>query len=141
MSNDNVLDFPTKNNKVNNSVVDFGDVSLDDMEKAFKAVDLLVGNAKELTDKFKPDVEKFLERKNEFEGQYKKAFEVAFKDFVRALIKKEIVDHFTDFTPEDIEIIASPVFIDIVTEGYYYDLSNYGITKEGNNNENTNPIQ
>lgn len=125
---DNVVDFPGTEITATGEglAVDFSDVSPEVMNKVFDVMNLL-SNTDEILEKFTPSVEKFLANEEMFQNTvYKKSFDDAFIDHVLGLIKDELVEHF-HFTPEEISILAEKDFIDLLTDGVYFDKDNYNI--------------
>ena len=118
----NVIPFPSIG--TDDFILDFGPMTSGEMEKVFDLMNFLSNN-KELVNKFKPDVEKFLEREHLFkETAFRRDFELAFEDFVSSLIRNEVIDHF-NFSPEDVAILTTKDFLDMITEGYYFNPKNY----------------
>lgn len=127
---DNITKLPVTGDESENLVVDFTDIDPETAEKIFDVMDLL-SNRKELIKKFTPLVLKFLENEDVFNNTtYKNDYDLAFIDFVVGLIKDELVSHF-DFTPEEILILTESDFIDLITEGFYFNKNNYKGAKDG----------
>jgi len=127
----NVISFPNMETGDNLSSFDFADIDSTTMNKVFDVMDML-SNHEELLEKFKPSVLNFLSNEAVFSNtSYKKMYDDAFSDYVIMLIKREIVDHF-DYTPEEIMILTEKDFVDIITEGYFFNRDNYKVKEVEN---------
>lgn len=113
-------------------------LGLSDLEKVFQVVDFL-DNRETLIDEFKPEVSKFLVREDFFKGPFKRVYQNAFNELVIKLIRRELVKHFPNFSPEEIVLLTDLEFLKMITEDYFFIQSNY-LAKEGSN-ESTNQIQ
>lgn len=111
---------------------------LSDLEKVFQVVDFL-DNQESLINDFKPEVAKFLVREDFFHGPFKRVYQNAFNELIVKLIRRELVKHFPDFSPEEIVLLTDLEFLKMITNDVYFTQSNY-ITKDGNF-EPANPIQ
>lgn len=100
----------------------------EDLDKVFQISEFL-DNKEELLEQFKPEVRKFLVKKGFFTGPFKIAYEKAFDELIVSLIKKELVNHFPKFSPEDILILTDVDFLKMVTDGYLFDQENYAESK------------
>lgn len=95
------------------------------MEPIFDVMTFLNENERELADKFSADVHRFLQNGYAFHGIFRKAYDEAFRAFITSLIRDEIVEHFTSLNPEQIVLLTDISFIDFITDGYFFDVSNY----------------
>ena len=130
----NVIKFPTNIENDDTIVLDFEGLDSNSVDKVFDVMNFL-SNKEELASKFTPDVNRFLENEGYFsDTSFKKEYRDAFKDFVLSLIKDEIVDHF-DYTPEEILVLTDMDFIDLLTDGYYFDMEVYKGEKDVNKNK------
>lgn len=121
---DNVIRLPLTEVDGDTNIFDFTDVNPETMDKVFDLMNFL-SNRDELIVKFTPDVEKFLENEEIFSNTaYKRSYDEAFTDFISGLIRDEVVDHF-NFTPEETVLLTDSDFLDLLTEGYFFNKDNY----------------
>ncbi len=85
-------------------VIDFG-LGFNDIEQVLDLSEFL-SNSNELINKFEPDVTKFLVRKDFFRGPYLREYNKQFDQLIRSLIKKELMNHFAAWTPEDLFLLT-----------------------------------
>lgn len=102
---------------------------LSEMEKIFQVMEFL-DNTSVLINDFKPEVAKYLVRDGFFKGPFKKSYENAFDDLIVSLIKRQITQHFTTFTPEEILLLCDKDFLKMITNDFYFNKNNY-LTKDG----------
>lgn len=112
---------------------------LDDVEKVFAVTDLL-DNRDALIDKFRPEVAKFLVKESFFHGPFKRSYQNAFDELVVSLVRRELINHFPTFTPEEIVLLTDVEFLKMITDDYYFTQSNY-LPKERVNDESKNSLQ
>lgn len=110
---------------------------LDDLEKVFQVIDFL-DNKDVLINEFKPEVAKYLVKDGFFKGPFRRNYENAFDELIVSLIKRQITQHFTNFTPEEILLLCDKDFLKIITNDFYFIKTNY--TKDGTN-EHTHTLQ
>lgn len=135
---DNVLKFPgveTDNTddifETDNLVIDLSDIDPEAIDKVFEVMTFFSDNSEEIINKNTGNVLEFLSNKADFDGtSFKSSYNVAFREFVMSFLRDEVVEHF-NYTPEEIAIIMDEDFIDIITEGKFFDMDNY--TTEGVN--------
>lgn len=106
---------------------------LSDLDKIFKVSDLLE-NRETLINEFKPEVTKFLVKKEFFKGPFLREYNKQFNHLVQTLIRKQFVKHFPDFSPEEIVLLSDIEFLKMITSDFYFDQTNY-MPKEGKNND------
>lgn len=105
------------------NVIDFP-FALEDLNEVFEVSDFL-DNREALIQKFQPEVIKYLERAKYFPaGVMSKVYHAAFEDLITTLIRKEITEHF-NYDPEKILLLTQPDVIALLSDGYYFDVSNY----------------
>lgn len=96
--------------------MDFG---LDDLDQVFQVAEFLEANKEELLDKFKPEVKKYMVNAEFFPaGQFRQAYNNEFYNVVARLIKKELMNHFPEFTPEEILLFSDISFLRVISEDY-----------------------
>lgn len=103
---------------------------LDDLEKVFEVSELLE-NKEELITQFKPEVSKYLVKKPFFKGRALKEYERQFDELIAHIIKREIIKHHPQWTPEEILLLTDVGLLKLLCSDYYFDQSNYTNTKEG----------
>jgi len=121
----NTSDFPLLDDDEN--FLDFSNIDPEQMERVFQVIDFLA-NKKQLMMKFSPEVIHFLDKNDNITEI---ASDYEFNDLIIGLIKNELVDHF-NFNPEEIMILTEFDFLDLVTDGYFFDKNNY---LRGDNND------
>lgn len=89
--------------------------SVQDIDQVFAMNDLL-SNTTELIEKFKPQVQKLIVKKDFFHGPFKREYEKQFDQLIVSLIKQELVEHFPSWTPEDIVVLTDLSFIKMIAE-------------------------
>ncbi len=97
---------------------------LDDLDKVFAVCDFL-DNKDVLIKEFKPEVAKYLVKDGFFKGPFRRSYEKAFDDLIVSLIKRQITQHFTTFTPEEILLLCDKDFLKMITNDFYFTKSNY----------------
>lgn len=97
--------------------------SLQDIDQIFEMNDLL-SNTSELIEKFKPEVDKLLVKKDFFHGPFRQEYEKQFDQLIVSLIKRELVEHYPSWTPEDIIVLTDLNFIKMIAEPLF-DQNNY----------------
>lgn len=97
---------------------------LDDLDKVFQVVDFL-DNRDVLIKEFKPEVAKYIVRDGFFKGPFRRSYQNAFDDLIVSLIKRQITQHFPNFTPEEILLLCDKDFLKMVTDDFYFDKNNY----------------
>ncbi len=113
--------------------IDFN-FALSDLDKFFQVVELLE-DRDGLTDKFRPQVLNYLNKAKYFKpGIGQKAHKDAFPNMILSLIRREIMESL-DLSPEDILLVTDKSFVDMLTDGYFFNENNYLI--EGDTNEST----
>lgn len=83
-------------------------LGFDDIDKILDVSEFLV-NYPELIKKFEPEVTKFLVKKDFFKGPFLREYNKQFDQLICSLIKKELINHFSSYTPEDILILTSDI--------------------------------
>jgi hypothetical protein len=106
---------------------------LSDLDKVFQITELL-DNREELIKEFQPEVSKYLVKEGFFKGPFKKRYEEEFDNLIISLIRRQIVKHFTSFTPEEVVLLTDLDFLRMITSDFYFTQSNY-LPKERENNE------
>lgn len=106
---------------------------LSDYEKLFAVVDFLE-NRDVLINEFKPEVAKYLVKDSFFRGPFKRKYNEMFDDLIISLIKRQITQHFPNFTPEEILLLCDKEFLKMITGDFYFNKSNYTI-KDGKNEQ------
>ncbi len=106
-----------------------------ELDNVFKLMELL-DNKKELIQEFKPEVSKYLVRKDFFKGPFRATYEAAFEELIVRLIKSQIIKHFPELNPEEIMLLTDKDFLYLLTDGYYFAQENYE-TKDGKNEQQT----
>lgn len=61
-----------------------------------------LSNTEALIDKFEPAVSKFLVKKDFFKGPFLREYLKQFDELIKSLIKTELINHYTSWSPEDI---------------------------------------
>jgi len=89
--------------------------SFQDIDQVFAMNDLL-SNTNELLEKFKPEVQKYLVKKDFFHGPAKREYEYHWDQLIVSLIKQELVSHFPAWTPEDIVVLTDLPFLKMIAE-------------------------
>ncbi len=102
--------------------------SLQDIDQVFKMVELL-DNTEELIEKFKPEVKKYLVKKDFFRGPAALEYHKQFDQLIISLIKRELIEHFPSWTGEDILLLTDLEFIKMIAAPFF-DQKNY-LPKEG----------
>lgn len=92
--------------------------SFREIDQVFEMVNFL-DNTDELIQKFKPEVQKFLVRKDFFKGPFLREYNKQFNELIRSLIRKELVEHFPAWSPEDIIVLTDLDFIKMVASPYF----------------------
>ena len=92
--------------------------AIKDLEKVFEISEFLE-NKKELAKIFKPDVEKYLVRSDFFKGTFKIVYKKAFDELISKLIKTQVTNHFTSWTPEEILILCDKDFLKIIASDLF----------------------
>lgn len=104
-------------------------IGLDDLDKIFAVTDLL-DNKDQLIREFKPEVLKILVNKQFFKGHFRIKYEEMFDEFITSLIRKQVIKHWPEWSPEDILILTDTNWLKMIASPYF-DQENY--TKEGTN--------
>ncbi len=86
------------------NVIDMG-LGFNDIEQVLEMSDFL-DNSQELINKFEPEVNRFLVKKGFFKGHFLKEYNNQFDQLIRSLIKKELMNHFASWTPEDLLLLT-----------------------------------
>ncbi len=86
------------------NVLDMG-FGFNDISQVLDLSDFL-SNSTELLAKFEPEVMKFLVKKDFFKGRALREYNIQFDLLVRSLIKKELMNHFSSWTPEDLLLLT-----------------------------------
>lgn len=137
MSKDNVIPLwkssvPEDSLNEDLNSVDFTFVDPESAENIFNIMNFL-SNREVLKERFKPEVTNFLKNQDKFkEKGFTIAYNEAFDDLICSLIKNEIVSHFSNLTPEDINLVCDKEVIKFLTEGFYFDPTNYEGATDGN---------
>lgn len=98
--------------------------AIEDLDKVFEICEFLE-NREALTEKFMPEVIKYLERAKYFPaGVMSKAYHAAFGDLITGLIRREVTQHF-NYDPEQILLLTQPDVIDLLSDGYFFEVANY----------------
>jgi len=113
-----------------NSILDFPG-GLSDYDKLFAVVDFL-SNTDELIREFKPEVARYLVKDSFFKGPFRRKYNEMFDDLIVSLIKRQITQHFTAFTPEEILLLCDKEFLKVITSDFYFNKNNY-LPKDGKN--------
>lgn len=92
---------------------------LSDIEKVFKISELL-DNKEELVQDFLPEVSKYLVKNDFFHGPYRHQYNKMFNELIIQLIRKQIIKHFPNFSPEDVVILTDEEFLRMITTDYYF---------------------
>lgn len=82
-------------------------------------------NCDTLIEKFQLDAKKFLANQDMFEGIFKKAYLEAFDGFILRLIQEAIVDHFIEYTPEQIVMVCEKQVISLISTDEFFNLERY----------------
>lgn len=135
---DNVLKFPDllDTEMLDDSAeaglfLDLSDIDPSSMEKIFDVMNFFSQNSDEIINKNKEKVIEFVSSKGDFSDKsLTSSYNLAFRELVMSFLKDEIVSHF-NYTPEEISIIMDEDFIDIITDGVFFDMNNY-ITEDIN---------
>lgn len=88
-------------------------LSFDDIDQVL-ALSELLQNSTELIAKFTPSVSKFLVKKNFFRGPFLREYNYQFDEMVRSLVKKEVVEQFPGWTPEEILLLTEVSFLKMI---------------------------
>ena len=91
----------------------------------------LLDNREELIKEFTPEVSKFMVKDGFFKGPFRRRYEQEFDNLVISLIRREIIKHYPQFTPEEVVLLTDRDFLKMITEDFYFIKSNY-LPKEGN---------
>lgn len=112
--------------------LDFSDIDPVAIEKIFEVMNFFSENSDAIIDKNRSQVLEYINRKEDFQNTaYRKTYESAFTTLVMQFLRNEVVEHF-NYTPEEIEIIMDKDFIDIITDGIFFNINNY-ITEDKTN--------
>lgn len=101
---------------------------LHDLDKIFEISEFLE-NKKELITQFKPEVSKFLVKKDFFTGPFRMTYNKAFDELIAKLIKTEITNHFPSYDPEEILLLTDISFLKLIAEDMFVQ-DNYKDSKE-----------
>lgn len=101
---------------------------LSDLEKVFDVSEFLE-NKDELISDFLPEVLKYTVRKEFFTGPFQKVYKDAFDDLIVSLIKRQLVKHFTNLTPEEVLLLCDKTFLKMIA-GDLFEQDNYTSRKE-----------
>jgi hypothetical protein len=99
---------------------------IDELEPLLRVTDFLEDNRKELLNEFKPEVQKYLVKRDYFKGAFRRKYNQMFDELVVKLIKAQIVSHFPGMTPEEITILTDTGFLKLITNDYFFEPENYG---------------
>jgi hypothetical protein len=102
----------------------------DEIDKLLQVAEFL-DNREELLEEFKPEVTKFLVKGEFFKGAFRHKYNSMFDALIIRLIKRQLVQHFPSFTPEEIMLLTEPDFLKMVTEDFYFQPDNYKETPNG----------
>lgn len=110
---------------------------LEDLDKVFAVTDFLA-NKDQLIKEFTPEVQKSLVKKGFFTGHFRVTYDRMFDELITDLIRKQVREHFRDFTPEEILLVTDTDFLKMIAPEYF-DQDIY--SKEGNNDKSTDSLQ
>jgi hypothetical protein len=105
------------------NVIDMG-VGFNDIEQVLDMSEFL-SNTKELINKFEPQVNAFLVKKGFFKGPFLRRYNEEFDQLIRSLIKKELMNHFQSWTPEDLLLLTEDVDFLKMIASELFDQENY----------------
>lgn len=103
---------------------------LEDLDKVFAMAELL-SNTEELLKEFYPDVKQMLVREGFFSGHSKHLYDREFDALIVRLVKKQVISHHSDWSPEDILLLTDIEFLKLIAEELF-DSTNYKPNKEVN---------
>lgn len=103
---------------------------LEDLDKVFAMAELL-SNTEELLKEFYPEVKQMLVREGFFSGHSKRLYDKEFETLIIRLIKKQVVSHFSDWSPEDVLILTDSEFLHLIADELF-NSENYKTNKEVN---------
>lgn len=86
---------------------------LSDIDKVFQLSEMLE-NTEELADLFRPELTKFLVREGFFRGHFLREYNKQFNLLVQSLIRKQVVEHFSSWSPEDVVLLTDLDFIKMI---------------------------
>lgn len=112
------------------NVIEMG-FAFDEIEPIFILSDFLE-NKKELVNEFKPEVQKFFVKDSFFKGPFKAEYNKQFNNLIVSLIKRQVIKHFRNFTPEQIELLCNKEVIGLITSDYFFNKTLYKDVKNGN---------
>lgn len=102
--------------------------ALNDIDQVFALTDFL-GNTEELLKKFYPEVQKVLVKRDFFKGHFLIEYNKQFDDLIRSLIKRELVDHFPTWTPEDLMVLTDMDFLHLIAPDLFDQASYETVTQ------------
>jgi hypothetical protein len=91
---------------------------IDDLDKVFALTDFLE-NKDELIKEFTPEVSKILVKKTFFTGHFRTKYNEMFDELITSLIRKQVMNHFSQMTPEEILTLTDTSFLKMIASEYF----------------------
>lgn len=110
---------------IKNLVVEFA--NLEAADDLFDVMNFLSENRKEIAHTFSSQVKLFRANEHLFTGVFHIAYMEALDEFIAHLLRLEVEEHFPDLDPEKLFILTEKSTLDLLTEGYFYNLENYDL--------------
>lgn len=88
---------------------------LQDLDKLFDLMGLLE-NKETLIQDFKPEVDKYLVNKQFFKGPFRIKYNQMFDELITRLIKSQVTQHFTTWSPEEILLLTDTEILKLLAE-------------------------
>lgn len=98
-------------------------VSFQDLNELFEVIELL-DNTEELLKDFYPDIQQMLVRKDFFQGHFLVEYQRNFNERIVGLIKRTIINHKPNWSPEKVLTLCDPELLFIVAPELFK-LENY----------------
>jgi hypothetical protein len=73
-----------------------------------------------------PEVKKYLVRRDFFKGAFRISYNQMFDELIVSLIKKQMMNHFQDFTPEDIMLLGDKTFLKLIAADLFQQETYHG---------------
>jgi hypothetical protein len=106
---------------------------ISDLDKVFSVVDLL-DNREVLINEFKPEVSKYIVKDGFFKGVFRRRYQQEFDNLIVSLIRRQLIQHFPSFTPEEIVLLTDVDFLKMITSDFYFEPKNYEPNERGPEN-------
>ncbi len=104
-------------------------VTFDSLEELFE-VSSFLDNTETLLGDFTPEVSKILVNESFFpSGFMKKTYDLQFEELITRLIKRQVIQHFTTFTPDKITNLTEPALLKLLAPELYIQ-DNYKTAKK-----------